>query len=186
MTPQRTHPTIGACGIDCGLCPRYRTHGPSRCPGCCGPGFEAVHPSCVVVTCCVIKRGLPVCAECAEYPCAIFERPATTRDSFVTHRRMAPNQEAIRDGGLDAFVAAQAERLALLDAMLDGYNAGRSTSFYCLAAALLSIDGLCAAIGAVPRDGDARTRARRLGAELDVQAALEQVDLALQPGTAPA
>jgi hypothetical protein len=27
-----THPTIGCCGIDCGLCPRYYTDGPSRCP----------------------------------------------------------------------------------------------------------------------------------------------------------
>jgi len=186
MTPQRTHPTIGACGLDCGLCPRYRTDGPSRCPGCCGPGFEAAHPSCVVVTCCVMKRGLPVCAECAEYPCAIFARPATKRDSFITHRRMAPNQQAIRTCGLDAFVATQAERLALLDAMLSGYDAGRSMSFCCLAAALLSVDSLRAAIAAVPTDQDVKVRAARLRAELAAQAAREGVELALRSGTAPA
>jgi len=186
MTAQRAHPTIGACGIDCGLCPRYRASGPSRCPGCCGPGFGAVHPSCAVVTCCVIRHGLPVCAECPEYPCAIFARPATRRDSFVTHRRMAPNQEAIRDGGLDAFVTAQAERLALLDAMLSGYDAGRSTSFFCLAAALLSIDGLRAAVGAVPTGRDVKARAAGLRAALEAQAACEGVELTLRSGTAPA
>jgi hypothetical protein len=35
--PVKIYPTIGACGLDCGLCTRYYTVGPSRCPGCCGP-----------------------------------------------------------------------------------------------------------------------------------------------------
>jgi hypothetical protein len=33
----KKYPTIGVCGLDCGLCPRYYTIGPSRCPGCAGP-----------------------------------------------------------------------------------------------------------------------------------------------------
>jgi len=28
--------TIGCCGIDCGLCPRFYTKGDSVCPGCGG------------------------------------------------------------------------------------------------------------------------------------------------------
>jgi len=180
VTPEKEFPTIGACGIDCGLCPRHHTKGPSRCPGCCGPGFDAVHPSCPVVTCCRIKRGLEVCALCDAYPCDIFSRPATRRDSFVTHRRMAANHEAIRSGGLDRFVAAQAERLALLDQLLAEFDNGRSKSYYCLAAALLSVDGLRAAIDAVPRDGDVKARAARLRAELEARAQHEGVDLVLR------
>lgn len=32
--------TLGCCGLDCGLCPRFYTEGSSRCPGCCGENFE--------------------------------------------------------------------------------------------------------------------------------------------------
>jgi len=179
MTPERTHPTIGACGIDCGLCPRFHTDGSSRCPGCCGAGFDRVHPSCVIVTCCVKKRSLQTCAECQEHPCAIFDRPATLRDSFVTHRCMRANQEAIRRDGLDAFAEAQAERLALLEEMLARFDDGRSKSVYSLASALLSVDGLRQAVDAVPSDGDVKTRAKQLRIKLEAVAATEKVTLAL-------
>src|SRR4030042_793391 len=49
----KKYPTIGVCGLDCGLCPRYYTIGPSRCPGCAGPDFFNKHPSCSFITCCV-------------------------------------------------------------------------------------------------------------------------------------
>jgi len=32
--------TIGCCGIDCGLCPRFHTKGDSVCPGCGGENFK--------------------------------------------------------------------------------------------------------------------------------------------------
>jgi hypothetical protein len=71
--PVKKYPTIAVCGLDCGLCPRYYTEGPSRCPGCAGPGFFDKHPSCSFITCCVKKKGLEVCAECADFPCAKFK-----------------------------------------------------------------------------------------------------------------
>ncbi|HNR04634.1 MAG TPA: DUF3795 domain-containing protein, partial [Bacillota bacterium] len=43
--------TLGCCGLDCGLCPRFFTEGASRCPGCCGVDFENKHPSCSFITC---------------------------------------------------------------------------------------------------------------------------------------
>ena len=55
--PIKKYPTIGVCGLDCGLCPRYYTIGPSRCPGCAGPDFFNKHPSCSFITCCVKKIG---------------------------------------------------------------------------------------------------------------------------------
>jgi hypothetical protein len=134
------HPTIGCCGIDCGLCPRYYTDGSSRCPGCAGDERPF---SCGFITCCVKKHGLPVCAECGEYPCAKYaDREKIEKDSFVTHKRMFQNQGMIREVGLDAFLAKQAERMAFLDDALGNHNDGRSKGFYCLAAALLTAENL--------------------------------------------
>jgi hypothetical protein len=53
----KKHETIAACGIDCGLCPRFYTKGNSACPGCGGLNFKEKHPSCGVLTCCVLKNG---------------------------------------------------------------------------------------------------------------------------------
>ena len=70
--PVKAHPTLGCCGLDCGLCPRYYTVGASRCPGCCGPGFFEKHPSCGYITCCVKRKNLEVCSQCDEFPCSRF------------------------------------------------------------------------------------------------------------------
>ncbi|TET26129.1 MAG: DUF3795 domain-containing protein, partial [Dehalococcoidia bacterium] len=51
--PLKKYPIVGACGLNCGLCPRYYTQGTSRCPGCCGPDFWQKHPGCAFITCCV-------------------------------------------------------------------------------------------------------------------------------------
>jgi hypothetical protein len=53
-----------------------------------------------------------------------------------------PNQHLIREIGLDAFLAKQAERMAFLRAALGRHDDGRSKGFYCMAAALLSAEGL--------------------------------------------
>ena len=97
----RNCPTIGCCGIDCGLCPRFYTEGKSRCTGCGGEGFEAVHPPCGYITCCVKKHGLNVCAECVEFPCKRFEKETGKRDSFVLHRKVMPNQQLITEIGIE-------------------------------------------------------------------------------------
>ena len=138
----KKHPTIGCCGIDCGLCPRYYTAGTSRCPGCGGEGFEQVHPSCSFLTCCAKKKGLEVCAECADYPCGKFDKETGERDSFVTHKRVLSNQRLIAEIGLDAFLAQQTERIAFLEAALERHDNGRNKGYFCLAAALLSVDSL--------------------------------------------
>ncbi len=136
------HPTIGCCGIDCGLCPRHYTDGSSRCPGCGGEGFKEVHPACGYLTCCVEKRGLAVCGQCDDYPCKRFDKETGERDSFVLHRRVIPNQEDIRENGLDVFLAHQSERIFFLESALEKYDDGRSKNLFCIAAALLSIESL--------------------------------------------
>lgn len=132
--------TIGCCGIDCGLCPRFHTNGVSTCPGCCGTNFTNKHPSCGFVTCCVHKKGLETCAECGEFPCPRFDKEASGYDSFVTHRKVFPNLESIRSNGMDSFLDVQKIRMDLLSHLLKNFDDGRSKSFYCLTCALFPID----------------------------------------------
>lgn len=141
-TPLKAYPTIGACGLDCGLCPRYYTVGTSRCPGCAGPGFFDKHPSCSFITCCVKKRGLEVCGQCPEFPCPKFKgdeeyRRAPLSSSYPPDRKLLSNLRSIREKGIEAFAKQQGKRIALLESMIEGYDDGRSRSFFCRAAALL-------------------------------------------------
>ena len=147
--PLRKYPTIGCCGIDCGLCPRCYTEGASRCPGCGGEGFEDKHPPCGYVTCCVKKHRLNVCAECAEFPCPRFDNETGEWDSFVLHRKVMPNQRLITEIGIDEYIKRQRERISFLETVLARYDDGRSKSFFCIAATLLSIESLKRALALV-------------------------------------
>ncbi len=142
----KAYSTIAVCGLDCGLCPRYYTVGKSRCPGCGGPGFLDKHPSCSFITCCVKKRGLEACGQCPEFPCPKFkaedEYPPTESSSYPPARKMLSNLRSIQQQGIERFVARQRKRIALLEAMIDRYDDGRSRSFFCRAAALLDPEGL--------------------------------------------
>ncbi len=123
--PVKTFPTIGCCGIDCGLCPRYHTAGSSRCPGCAGPDFFEKHPSCGYVTCCVKKKELEVCAQCDEFPCSKFESwldNVEGYDSFATHQKHSSKLEFIRTHGLERFLEQQTKRIGLLQTMLDEFR----------------------------------------------------------------
>jgi hypothetical protein len=142
MEQLKTYPTIGVCGLDCGLCPRYYTVGPSRCPGCGGPGFFDKHPSCSFITCCVKKRGLEVCGECPEFPCPKFRtedeyRQMASSSSYPPCTKMLSNLRSIKEEGIEEFITQQEKRIGLLETMVEGYDDGRSKSFFCRAAALL-------------------------------------------------
>jgi len=52
----RSYPQFSACGLNCGLCPRYHTSGITRCPGCAGENFLMKHPSCGVLSCSQRKK----------------------------------------------------------------------------------------------------------------------------------
>ena len=144
--PTKTYPTIGCCGLDCGLCPRYYTVGASRCPGCCGPDFFNKHPSCSVITCCLKKKNLEICAECSEFPCSKFKNAAEYQvletSAYPPYRKIIPNLTLIREHGIKRFIEQQEGRIRLLETMIENFNDGRSRSFYCKAAALLDLTSL--------------------------------------------
>lgn len=140
-------PTIGACGLDCGLCPRYYTVGPSRCPGCAGPRFFDKHPSCSFITCCVKGKSIEVCAECPDFPCSKFKSEeeygqVEESSSYPPCTRIMPNMKFIRERGLDEFLKDQKKRITMLETMIERFDDGRSRSFYCRAAALLDVTSL--------------------------------------------
>jgi hypothetical protein len=143
--PIKNYPTIGCCGLDCGLCSRYFTVGSSKCPGCCGSNFFNKHPSCSYITCCVKKKKLEVCAQCDEFPCSKFEswlEKGGEYDSFTTYKKVKINLDSIRKYGLETFIKQQRKHVELLEKMLKNYDDGRSKSFYCIATALLPITDL--------------------------------------------
>jgi hypothetical protein len=125
----------GACGLYCGLCPRFQSSAASRCLGCqLGPQ----HDYCSVYRC-ARKRGYWTCAACEEYPC---ERLLRVRgegvDSFLSHQPMLPNLDRTREVGLETHLEEQRERRLLAEQLIGEYNEGRSMTFYCTAAALLA------------------------------------------------
>ena len=152
----RRYPTVAVCGLDCGLCPRYYTVGPSRCPGCGGPDFPNKHPSCSFITCCVKKKGLEVCAQCPDFPCPKFKseeeyRQVKESSSYPPARKTLPNLRSIKEHGIERFVEQQRRRIGLLERMIADFDDGRSKSYYCRSAALLDPAGLERSLDAAVR-----------------------------------
>jgi len=191
--PVKKYPTLGCCGLDCGLCPRYYTEGSSRCPGCCGPDFFNKHPSCGHITCCVKKKNLEVCAECNDFPCQKFDSwfGNEAYDSFVTHKKAEPNLYFIKNHGVEKIIEQQKERIKFLKDMLEGFNEGRSRSFYCSAAALLSVDDVKKSIDSAKREvktldvrkDDVKSKAKILRKIIQDVADKKSIDLKLRKPT---
>jgi hypothetical protein len=179
------HPEVGVCGLSCRLCPHYHTDGESRCAGCRSEARMAV--GCPFITCAVKRRSIEFCWECDEGDScerwAGHREFGRTRDTFVSYASLEDNIAAIRRDGIDAFVAVQREREALLVEMIAEFNEGRSKTFYCIAATVLDPAQVRAALESarVSAAGmDARGRAKVLHGLLDEAAAARCLRLALR------
>ena len=148
----RRNPLFSACGLNCGLCPRFYTKGTSRCPGCAGEDFSAVHPACGVLSCCQ-RRGLEFCFECTEFPCAKY-KDADTADSFITHKNQFRDMEKAKRIGIEAYEAELSEKVGILEALLADYDDGRRKSFFCLAVNLLELPDVRAVMGIIASEVD--------------------------------
>jgi hypothetical protein len=149
--PMKKYPTIAACGLDCGLCPRFYTVGPSRCPGCAGPGFHRKHPTCSFLTCCVRNKNLEVCGECSDFPCAKFKsaeeyKQMKASSSYPSPGKMLPNLYFVQAHGMKSFVEQQSKRITALQTMIREFDDGRSRSFFCRAATVHDPPALAIAI----------------------------------------
>lgn len=142
--PIKKYPTIAPCGLGCGFCPRFYTDGPSRCPGCSGPGFYEKHPTCSFITCCVKNRNYEVCSECPDFPCSKFKSEKEYEltkgsNSYPSANRILPNLNYIKQNGIKVFIKEQNRRIELLKIMISKFNDGRSKSYYCHIAELCDI-----------------------------------------------
>ena len=134
---QRKNPLFSACGLNCGLCPRYHTDGKSRCPGCAGEGFSEVHPSCGVLSCCQ-RKGIEFCFECEVFPCKKYDSADLT-DSFITQKNQFRDMDRAKQMGLEAYIVELNEKIDILEHLLKNYDDGRRKSFFCLAVNLLDL-----------------------------------------------
>ena len=136
----RKYPLFSACGLNCGLCPRYHTKGPSKCPGCAGVGFSQVHPPCGILSC-AEKRGLEYCFLCEDFPCNKYDN-ADLYDSFISHKNQFSDMEKAKKIGMEAYEALLNEKLGILNNLLNSYDDGRRKGFFCLAVNLLDLEDI--------------------------------------------
>ncbi len=179
----RKEPAFALCGLNCGLCPRYRAEGPSRCPGCGGPGFADKHPTCAVATCAGKRGSFEYCFECPDYPCAKYAAPSPA-DSFISSARVLEDLESARRD-LPAHLAGLGRRMAVLDLLLGDYNDGRSKGLYCIAANNLPLGELEALARGLEADpalagADPKARAKAAAARIEEAAARTGVGVKLR------
>lgn len=146
----RKYPLFSACGLNCGLCPRYHTSGVSKCPGCAGEGFAAKHPPCGVLSCSQ-RKGAEYCSLCDEYPCKKYDG-ADLSDSFITHKNQLRDLDKAKNIGLEAYEIELNRKIELLELLLSNYDDGRRKSFYCVAVNLLELSDIASAIEQITYD----------------------------------
>ena len=154
----RTYPQFSACGLNCGLCPRFYTVGLSRCPGCAGEGFSQAHPPCGILSCCQ-RKGLEYCFDCGEFPCKKQDNWGDS-DSFITHRNYLADMEKAKRVGMKAYKADLDEKIGILETLLQSHDNGRRKSFYCLAVNLLDIEDIRAVMKNINNKTDSKTVVR--------------------------
>ena len=137
---QREHPLFSACGLNCGLCPRYQMAGASKCPGCSGEDFLTKHPTCGVLSC-TQRRGIEYCYQCNEFPCKKYDG-ADKADSFITHLNQFKDMEKARCGGIDAYIYGLNEKVRMLEQLLADCDDGKRKSLFCLAVNLLEAEDI--------------------------------------------
>jgi len=136
----RKYPQFSACGLSCGLCPRYHMSGTSRCPGCAGDGFFTKHPSCGVLAC-SRRREIEYCYACDEFSCKKYDG-AEQSDSFITHLNQLNDMDKVKNIGITAYSKELDEKISILEKLLANYDDGRRKSFFCIAVNLLELQNL--------------------------------------------
>jgi hypothetical protein len=182
------HPEVGVCGLSCRLCPWYHSKGESRCKGCKSKFRMAV--GCHFITCAVKKKGLEFCGHCVENEdCEKWRKhreAGRKLDSFTCYQKLEDNIVFIRKNGLDEFERLQKLREGFLKEMLQGFNEGRSKTYYCIASTVLEMGELEAALKRAKESSqglDMKGKAKFLHAILDDVAEKKQYCLKLRKVT---
>ena len=140
----KKHHTLGCCGLDCGLCPRFYTDGASRCPGCCGEVFSPNTP-CPFVTCCFKRKAWKYALSVMNIPVPGPKRKPARKIRSLPIEKCCITWQLFANPAWNRFCSSR-PGASLSENMLQQYDDGRSKSYYCIAAALLSIAGLAQSI----------------------------------------
>ena len=147
------YPEIGVCGLSCRLCPGYVMKTKSRCRGCktdwrLGGPCSILH--------CAVKSNIEFCGDCAESgTCKKWTKHreiGKKYDSFKCYQKLEDDIAFIEKHSLTGFRKSQKVREKLLRKLLDGFNEGRSKSYFCLAATVLDADELEEAVEEAKRN----------------------------------
>lgn len=144
----RKTPQFSLCGLNCCLCPRYRTTGSSRCPGCGGVDFYEKHPVCGIISCSNKHDGVEYCFQCKEYPCARYTRQ-NNQDSFITYRHVPMDMDIAKTNGLESYIDQLSKKSLILDRLLETWDNGRLKSYFCQTVNLFTLKDLEAAMTAL-------------------------------------
>ena len=178
----REYPEFSACGLNCGLCPRYYTNGPSRCPGCAGEGFTEGHCGCSILGCCE-RHGVEYCFLCEEYPCKKYEGVDLT-DSFISHKNQFKDMDKAKAIGMEAYQAELNEKIGILETLLEHYDDGRRKSFFCTAVNLLELEDVRAIMMQIaaeaPLEMPLKERAKAVSRLFDEMAVTRDISLKLR------
>jgi hypothetical protein len=145
---------VGACGLYCGLCPRFHSKDKFKCPGC---KLSEAHTWCGIFRCCVMERYLTTCADCDEYPCERLLQLTNINSNlsiierFIKHKPILSNLDIIKGVGIEFWLKEQKERRLLLEYLLTNYDDGRSINFYCVVCNFMPIDLIESAISEVKK-----------------------------------
>lgn len=105
---------VAACGIYCGACPAQsaslkaiQTHGDIKCLGCWNQKHSPAYaPKCAVRKCAQARK-IQSCGQCKDYPCALLPPLFNDKPKYGLREK---NLNAVRDRGLDAWLADQKQR----------------------------------------------------------------------------
>ena len=104
----RTDGLFSLCGLNCGLCPM-------KLRGQCGGCFtdSPCYPGCPIAPCSVRHGNVDYCYECPEYPCKRYDG-IDRHDSLISHRNQKKDLKKAKAMGIDAYLAEQHEKVAIL------------------------------------------------------------------------
>ena len=141
---------------------------------------------CPFITCALKRKGVSFCWDCEEGDgCARWARHRALGregDSFTSYAALESNIALAERDGIAAFLEEQRLRERLLGEMLAEFNEGRSKSYYCIAATVLTPAELREALDSArsSAETDVRERSRALHARLDAAAEKRGVMIALR------
>ncbi len=78
------------------------------------------------------------CFQCEEYPCRFYDG-IDRYDSLISHRNQKRDLAKAEEMGIDAYLAEQSAKKAILDRLLKDYDDGRHDVFLCLAVNMLDV-----------------------------------------------